>query len=93
MNKAEKKNEKRRMRKMKNFSSRNNDWRSVRLGQDDPDEDTSDTEDEDDHTETNTFMSLMTKAKEKNSMVKLACVNGKMQMVKMKNGHEGESVK
>ena len=59
MNKAEKKNEKRRMRKMKNFSSRNNDWRSVNLGQDDADEDTSDTEDEDDHTETNKFMSLM----------------------------------
>ena len=90
MNKAEKKNEKRRMRKMKNFSSRNNDWRSVKLDQDDPDEDTSDTEDEDDHTETNKFMSLMTKAKEKNSMVKLTYVNGKMQMVKMKNGHEGE---
>ena len=75
---------------MNNFSSQKSDWRCVRLGQDDGDEDTSDTEDEDDHTETNKFMSLMTKAKEKNSMVKLTYVNGKMQMVKMKNGHEGE---
>ena len=39
--------------------------------QDEDDDDTSDTDDEDDHEETTKFMSLMSKANDKNSVVKI----------------------
>merc|ERR1712025_1429016 len=47
---------------------------------------------EDDHEETTKFMSLISKAKDKNSVVKISLVNGKTQISKIKNGHEGELV-
>ena len=43
MNKAEKKNEKRKLRKQNQFENSKSDWRNVRLGDDDV-EDSSDTE-------------------------------------------------
>ena len=89
MDKAHKKNEKRKLRKNNQFGGTKNDWRNVNL--DDADEaDTSDTEDEDDHEETSKFMTLMSKANEKNSVVKISLVNGKTQITKIRNGHEGE---
>ena len=88
MDKAHKKNEKRKLRKNNQFGSRN-DWRNVNL-QDEDDDDTSDTDDEDDHEETTKVMSLISKANDKNSVVKISLVNGKTQISKIKNGHEGE---
>jgi len=90
MNKAEKKNEKRIQKKKNQFGSTKIDWSNVRLDDVKTDEDTTESEDEDDHEETTKFMSLMSKAKEKNSVVKLSYVQGKMQMTKMSNGHEGQ---
>ena len=89
MDKAQKKNEKRKLRKNNQFGGSKNDWRNVNL-QDEDDDDTSDTDDEDDHEETTKFMSLMSKANDKNSVVKISLVNGKTQISKIKNGHEGE---
>ena len=90
MKKAEKKNEKRILKKKNQFSSAKTDWSNVRLDDVKVDEDTTDSEDEDDHGETTKFLSLMSKAKEKNSVVKLSYVQGKMQMTKINNGYEGE---
>ena len=90
MNKAEKKNEKRIQKKKNQFGSTKIDWSNVRLDDVKTDEDTTESEDEDDHEETTKFMSLMSKAKEKNSVIKLSYVQGKMQMAKMSNGHEGQ---
>ena len=90
MNKAEKKNEKRIQKKKNQFGSTKIDWSNVRLDDVKTDEDTTESEDEDDHEETTKFMSLMSKAKEKNSVIKLSYVQGKMQMTKMSNGHEGQ---
>ena len=89
MDKAQKKNEKRKLRKNNQFGGSKNDWRNVNL-QDEDDDDTSDTDDEDDHEETTKFMSLMSKANDKNSVVKISLVNGKTQISKINNGHEGE---
>ena len=90
MNKAEKENEKRIQKKKNQFGSTKIDWSNVRLDDVKTDEDTTESEDEDDHEETTKFMSLMSKAKEKNSVIKLSYVQGKMQMTKMSNGHEGQ---
>lgn len=90
MNKAEKKNEKRIQQKKNQFGSTKTDWSNVRLDEVKIDEDTTDSEDEDDYGETTKFLSLMSKAKEKNSVVKLSYVQGKMQMTKINNGYEGE---
>ena len=90
MNKAEKKNEKRIQKKKNQFGTTKIDWSNVRLDDVKIDEDTTESEDEDDHEETTKFMSLMTKAKEKNSVVKLSFVQGKMQMTKMSDGYEGQ---
>ena len=90
MKKAEKKNEKRILKKKNQFSSTKTNWSNVRLDVVKDDEDTTDSEDEDDHGETTKFLSLMSKAKEKNSVVKLSYVQGKMQMTKINNGYEGE---
>jgi len=90
MNKAEKKNEKRMLKKKNQFGSAKTDWSNIRLDDVKIDEDTTDSEDEDDYGETSKFMSLMSKAKEKNSVVKLSYVQGKMQMTKINNGYEGE---
>ena len=90
MNKAEKKNEKRMQQKRNQFGSTKTDWSNVRLDDVKIDEDTTDSEDEDDYGETTKFLSLMSKAKEKNSVVKLSYVQGKMQMTKISNGYEGE---
>ena len=86
MNKAEKKNEKRIQKKKNQFGSTKIDWSNVRLDNVKTDEDTTDSEDEDDYEETTKFMSLMSKAKEKNSVIKLSYLQGKMQMTKMCNG-------
>ena len=90
MKKAEKKNGKRILKKKNQFNSAKTDWSNVRLDDVKLDEDTTDSEDEDDHGETTKFLSLMSKAKEKNSVVKLSYVQGKMQMTKINNGYEGE---
>ena len=90
MNKAEKKNEKRMQKKNNQFGTTKIDWSNVRLDDVKVDEDTTESEDEDDHEETTKFMSLMSKAKEKNSVVKLSYVQGKMQMTKMSDGYEGQ---
>ena len=74
MNKAEKKNLKRIAVKKNQFGSKTSDWRSVRLG--DPDEETTDTEDEDDNQETRKFLTLMEKAKKKNTKVSIKWSNG-----------------
>jgi len=89
MNKAEKKNEKRKLRKNNQFGVNKSDWRLVNLTENDEDS-TTDTDDDDDFEETNKFMSLMNKAKQKNSMMQLKLVNGKMQMTRISNGYEGQ---
>ena len=91
MNKAEKKNEKRMQKKKNQFGTTKIDWSNVRLDDVKIDEDTTESEDEDDQEETTKFMSLMSKAKEKNSVVKLSYVQGKMQMTKMSDGYEGQT--
>ena len=81
MNKAEKKNEKRKLIKQNRFENSKSDWRNVRLGVDDV-ADSSDTEDEDDRDETAVFMSLMEGAKARNrkqGKVKICWVDGKIQ--------------
>ena len=81
MNKAEKKNEKRKLRKQNQFENSKSDWRNVRLGDDDV-ADSSDTEDEDDRDETAVFMSLMEGAEARNrkqGKVKICWVDGKIQ--------------
>ena len=81
MNKAEKKNEKRKLIKQNRFENSKSDWRNVRLGVGDV-ADSSDTEDEDDREEVERFMSLMDGAKAKNrkqGKVKICWVNGKIQ--------------
>ena len=81
MNKAEKKNEKRKLRKQNQFENSKSDWRNVRLGVDDV-ADSSDTEDEDDRDETAVFMSLMEGAEARNrkqGKVKICWVDGKIQ--------------
>ena len=87
MSKAEQRNAKRQQRKLKNCSSSKSDWRNVKFLTED---DSSDTEDEDDYEETTKFVSLMNKAKEKNSKIKVSLVGGKMQITKLNNGYEGE---
>ena len=77
MNKAEKKNEKRKLRKQNQFENSKSDWRNVRLGDDDV-ADSSDTEDEDDRDETQKFMSLMEGQKQKKTQVKISWVNGRI---------------
>ena len=91
MDKAERKNAKRKQRNENQFGVNKDSWRDVQLGKvdDDEEEDSSETEDEDDYSETSKFMSLMNKAKDKNSVVKVKLVNGKMQMTKINNGYEG----
>jgi len=89
MNKAEKKNEKRKLRKNNQFGGNKSDWRLVNLTENEEDS-TTDTDDDDDFEETNKFMSLMDKAKQKNSMMQLKLVNGKMQMTRISNGYEGQ---
>merc|ERR1719342_1826220 len=88
MNKAEKKNEKRKLRKNNQPHSDKSDWRLVNLTENE--ESTTDTDDDDDFEETSKFMSLMNKAKQKNSMMQLKLVNGKMQMTRISNGYEGQ---
>eukprot|EP00092_Neocalanus_flemingeri_P007271 GFUD01007851.1.p1 GENE.GFUD01007851.1~~GFUD01007851.1.p1 ORF type:complete len:229 (-),score=80.21 GFUD01007851.1:60-746(-) len=88
MNKAEKKNQKRIASKQNHFGSKKSDWRSVTLG--DPDEDTTDTEDEDDNQETSQFLSLMEKAKKKNTKVSIRWSNGQVKVEKVQEGIEGE---
>eukprot|EP00092_Neocalanus_flemingeri_P086623 GFUD01109207.1.p1 GENE.GFUD01109207.1~~GFUD01109207.1.p1 ORF type:complete len:244 (-),score=75.77 GFUD01109207.1:60-791(-) len=88
MNKAEKKNQKRIASKQNHFGSKKTDWRSVTLG--DPDEVTTDTEDEDDNQETSQFLSLMEKAKKKNTKVSIRWSNGQVKVEKVQEGIEGE---
>ena len=86
MNKAEKKNEKRKLRKQNQFENSKSDWRNVRLGVDDV-ADSSDTEDEDDRDETAVFMSLMegaTARNRKQGKVKICWVDGKIQYSRVK---------
>jgi len=89
MSKAEKKNEKRKLQKNNQFGGNKSDWRLVNLTENDEDS-TTDTDDDDDFEETSKFMSLMEKAKQKNSMMQLKLVNGKMQMTRIGNGYEGQ---
>ena len=88
MNKAEKKNLKRIAVKKNQFGSKTSDWRSVRLG--DPDEETTDTEDEDDNQETRKFLTLMEKAKKKNTKVSIKWSNGQVKVERVQEGIEGE---
>ena len=88
MNKAEKKNQKRVATKKNQFGSRKSDWRSPTLG--DPDEETTDTEDEDDNQETRKFITLMEKAKKKNTKVSLKWSNGQVKVERVQEGIEGE---
>ena len=91
MNKAEKKNLKRIALKQNQFGSKKTDWRSVTLG--DPDEETTDTEDEDDNQETRRFLSLMEKAKKKNTKVSIKWSNGQVKVERVQEGMEGEIVR
>ena len=67
MQKAEKRNEKRKAVKQNRFETSKADWRNVKLVE--RHEDSSDTEDEDDRDEIQKFMSLMEGAKQKKSEV------------------------
>jgi len=89
MNKAEKKNEKRKLRKNNQFGVSKADWRLVNLTGNEDDSST-DTDDDDDFEETNKFLSLMDTAKQKNSMMQLKLINGKMTMTRIGNGYEGQ---
>merc|ERR1719452_90536 len=91
MNKAEKKNMKKTAIKQNQFGSKKSDWRSVTLG--DPDEDTTDTEDEDDNQETKQFLTLMEKAKKKNTKVSIKWSNGQVKVERVQEGMEGEIVR
>jgi len=88
MNKAERKNMKRISTKQNQFGSKTSDWRSVNL--EDPDEETTDTEDEDDNHETQKFLSLMEKAKKKNTKVAIKWINGQVKLERVQDGIEGE---
>ena len=88
MNKAEKKNMKRIAMKKNQFGSKTSDWRSVTLG--DPDEETTDTDDEDDNQETRKFLTLMEKAKKKNTKVSIKWSNGQVKVERVQEGIEGE---
>ena len=76
MQKAERRNEKRKAVKQNRFESSKADWRNVNLVA--QDEDSSDTEDEDDRDETQKFMSLMEGQKQKKTQVKISWVNGRI---------------
>ena len=76
MQKAERRNEKRKAVKQNRFESSKADWRNVNLVA--HDEDSSDTEDEDDRDETQKFMSLMEGQKQKKTQVKISWVNGRI---------------
>ena len=91
MNKAEKKNLKRITAKQNQFGSEQSDWRNVTMG--DPDEDTTDSEDEDDNQDTRKFLSLMEKAKRKNTKVSIRWSNGQVKVEKVQGGMEGEIVR
>jgi len=88
MNKAERKNMKRISTKQNQFGSKTSDWRSAKL--EDPDEETTDTEDEDDNQETRKFLSLMEKAKKKNTKVTIKWINGTVKLERVQDGLEGE---
>ena len=91
MNKAEKKNLKRITAKQNQFGSKQSDWRNVTMG--DPDVDTTDSEDEDDNQDTRKFLSLMEKAKRKNTKVSIRWSNGQVKVEKVQGGIEGEIVR
>ena len=76
MQKAERRNEKRKAVKQNRFETSKTDWRNVKL--EDHGEDSSETEDEDDRDETQKFMSLMEGAKKKTPGVKISWVNGRI---------------
>ena len=76
MQKAEKRNEKRKAVKQNRFETSKTDWRNVKLV--DHEEDSSDTEDEDDRDEIHKFMSLMEGAKQKKPQVKISWVDGRI---------------
>ena len=91
MNKAEKKNLKRIVVKQNQFGSKQSDWRNVTMGE--HDEDTTDSEDEDDNQETRKFLSLMEKAKKKNTKVSIRWSNGQVKVETVQDGVEGEIVR
>ena len=76
MQKAERRNEKRKAVKQNRFENSKADWRNVKLV--DHGEDSSETEDEDDGDETQRFMSLMEGPKQKKPQVKISWVNGRI---------------
>merc|ERR1719318_1308023 len=78
MNKAEKKNKKRIASKQNQFGSKKSDWRNAALG--DPEEEATDTDDEDDYQETRKFLSLIEKAKKKNTKVSIKWSNGQVKV-------------
>ena len=86
MNKAEKRNEKRKLVKQNTFQSSKCDWRTVKL-EDNDGELSSDTEDEDDRDETEKFVSLMDSAKQRNKKekVKISWVNGRTQFTSIED--------
>ena len=57
------------------------------------DEDTTDSEDEDDNQETRKFLSLMEKAKKKNTKVSIRWSNGQGKVERVQDGVEGEIVR
>merc|ERR1719318_1487593 len=88
MNKAEKKNKKRIASKQNQFGSNKSDWRNVALG--DHEEEATDTDDEDDYQETRKFLSLIEKAKKKNTKVSIKWSNGQVKVERAQDGMEGE---
>ena len=84
MQKAEKRNEKRKAVKLNRFETSKTDWRNVKL--EDHDEDSSETEDEDDRDEIHKFLSLMEGAKQKKPQVKISWVNGQIHYSGVKAG-------
>merc|ERR1712098_662080 len=88
MNKAEKKTKKRLAKKQNQFGSIKSNWRSLQM--EDPDEESTDTEDEDDYQETTKFLSLIEKAKQKNTKVSIKWVNGQVKLEREQEGLEGE---
>ena len=83
MQKAERRNEKRKAVKQNRFESSKADWRNVKLV--DHGEDSSDTEDEDDGDETKRFMSLIERPKQKKTQVKISWVNGRIHYSSVKD--------
>jgi len=88
MNKAEKKNMKRLAKKKNQFGTKKSDWRNVQM--EDPDEETTDTEDDDDNQETKRFLTLMEKAKQKNTKVSIKWVNGQVKLEREQDGMLGQ---